>query len=245
MIRSRNLAAPKPHSIHHSDNNPIKPIWGRINAAVGGSSATTVLRVSNSASKTANLSAARKERVKLDTQGSNSAGGYEIGDFLSHSSGIKSILNDKALQSFESLDPNTYRCILPKLKLLNIEATPVLDLRVTPTHEDCTIEMLSCKLQGSDVVEYQNEHFSAFMVNRMTWDTDNPEPFLEVDVKLNLTLEIYTQPFTLLPLSAVEGPGNLVMQALVDRLVPLLLEQLLRDYYDWVEKQKQPGSIIP
>ncbi|CAN1186912.1 hypothetical protein LINPERHAP2_LOCUS38406 [Linum perenne] len=109
--------------------------------------------------------------------------------------------------------------------------------------------MLSCKLQGSEVIEDQNDRFSAFMVNRMTWDTDNLEPFLEVDVKLNLTLEIYTQPFLLLPTSAVEGPGNLVMQALVDRLVPLLIEQLLLGYYDWAEKQKQnqnqTGNIIP
>ncbi|CAN1262045.1 hypothetical protein LINPERPRIM_LOCUS11130, partial [Linum perenne] len=140
------------------------------------------LRVSNSdSSKKANLSAARKERVKLDPDSHPNGGGYEISDFLSHSSGIQAILN----------------------------TAPVLDLRVTPTHEDCTIEMLSCKLQGSEVIEDQNDRFSAFMVNRMTWDTDNLEPFLEVDVKLNLTLEIYTQPFLLLPTSAVEGPGNL------------------------------------
>ncbi|KHF98525.1 hypothetical protein F383_37910 [Gossypium arboreum] len=32
------------------------------------------------------------------------------------------------------------------------------------------------------------------------------EPFVEVDVKLNLCLKIYTRPFILLPTSAVEGP---------------------------------------
>ncbi|KAJ6412646.1 hypothetical protein OIU85_018087 [Salix viminalis] len=189
-------------------------------------------------SKKANLTAARKERMKLPITDS----GYRFSEFLSHPFGIQAILNTGSLQSFQSLDANTYRCILPKVELLNFEAAPVLDLRVTPADEDCTVEMISCKFQGSELVERQNDHFSAFMVNYMTWNTNISEPFLEVDVKLNLMLEIYTQPFTLLPTSAVESAGNLVMQALLDRLVPLLLEQLLLDYNKWTN---QHLAIIP
>ncbi|CAN1262044.1 hypothetical protein LINPERPRIM_LOCUS11130 [Linum perenne] len=201
------VAGKPPSSALHNHLQPSTIVLRKRNAT---GKLRNHLRVSNSdSSKKANLSAARKERVKLDPDSHPNGGGYEISDFLSHSSGIQAILNTKALQSFQALDANTYRCLLPKIKLLNFEAAPVLDLRVTPTHEDCTIEMLSCKLQGSEVIEDQNDRFSAFMVNRMTWDTDNLEPFLEVDVKLNLTLEIYTQPFLLLPTSAVEGPGNL------------------------------------
>ncbi|GAU15171.1 hypothetical protein TSUD_09090 [Trifolium subterraneum] len=79
--------------------------------------------------------------------------------------------------------------------------------------------------------------FAAFMKNHMTWSDADTESFLEVDVNLNLTLEIYTRPFTMMPISAVEGPGNIMMQALVDKLVPLLLKQMLQDYDDWVQKQ--------
>lgn len=32
--------------------------------------------------------------------------------------------------------------------------------------------------------------FVAFMINRMTWSDADAESFLEVDVKLNLTLEV-------------------------------------------------------
>lgn len=184
-------------------------------------------------SKKANLAAAKKERIKLP----NHENGYRIREFLSHPLGIQAVLNARSLQSFESLDANTFRCILPSLQLLNFEAAPVLDLRVTPMDGNCTVEMLSCKFQGSELVEQQNDHFSAFMMNHMTWNTDDSDPFLEVDVKLNLTLEIYTQPFTLLPTSAVEIPGNLMMQALVDRFVPMLMEQLIRDYTKWVNQQ--------
>ncbi|GFQ06720.1 hypothetical protein PHJA_002816000 [Phtheirospermum japonicum] len=75
----------------------------------------------------------------------------------------------------------------------------------------------SLKFEGSKMMERQNEHFSAFMRNHIKWESFGSEQFLSVDVKLNLVLEIYTRPFTLLPVSAVEGPGKKVMQTLLDR----------------------------
>ncbi|XP_034211663.1 uncharacterized protein LOC117624474 isoform X3 [Prunus dulcis] len=202
---------------------------------------------SESNAKKANLCAAKKERIKLPNHDDSSGGKtFHISEFLSHQSGIEAMLNTRALKSFESLDTDTYRCTLPKLQLLNFEAAPVLDLRVTPTNEDCIVEMLSCRFEGSEAVERQNSHFSAFMRNHMSWDTNDSESFLEVDVKLKLTLEIYTRPFTMMPVSAVERPGNFVMtcrmmQALVDRLVPLLLQQLLQDYSKWVVDKQAVG----
>ncbi|XP_059663023.1 uncharacterized protein LOC132308807 [Cornus florida] len=189
--------------------------------------------------KRASLSARKKERVKLPNYENGGRGKkiYNISEFLSQQSGVEAILNTRALQSFQSLDSNTYRCTLPRIQLLNFEVAPVLDLRVITTTEDCTVEMLSCKFEGSEMVERQNNHFSAFMRNHITWDTNDSEPFLDVDVKLNLALEIYTMPFKLMPVSAVERPGNLMMQALVDRLVPLLLQQLLQYYEKWVREQ--------
>jgi hypothetical protein len=38
------------------------------------------------------------------------------------------------------------RCELPKLRLLNFEASPFIDLRVTSINEDCLVEMISCKV---------------------------------------------------------------------------------------------------
>lgn len=190
--------------------------------------------------KKANLSASRKERIKLPNyEFDDWCGGktFHISEFLGHPSGIQAMLNTNALQSFQPLDTNTYRCFLPKVRLLNFEAAPVLDLRVTPTKEDCKVEMLSCKFEGSKIMERQNNHFSAFMLNHMTWETNEFESFLEVEAKLNLTLEIYTRPFTMMPISSVERPGNLMMQALVDRLIPLHLQQLLQDYDKWVHQQ--------
>ncbi|XP_057427014.1 uncharacterized protein LOC130720394 isoform X2 [Lotus japonicus] len=203
-------------------------------------SATDIKAVtsSDSNSKKANLFAAKKDRVKLPTYDDVLGGKrYPISEFLSQPSAIASVLNTKALQSFQSLGANTYRCELPKLRFFNFEASPILNLRVTATDDGCLVEMISCKFEGSEVVEQQNDHFSAFMINHMTWGGANAESFLEVDLKLNLTLEIYTRPFTMMPISAVEGPGNIMMQALVDKLVPLLLQQMLQEYDEWVQKQ--------
>jgi hypothetical protein len=49
------------------------------------------------------------------------------------------------------------------------------------------------------------------------------------------SLQVYTLPFSLLPSSVVERPGNIIMQTLLDRLVPVFLEQLLEDYKNWVQ----------
>ncbi|KAH6804486.1 DUF1997 family protein [Perilla frutescens var. frutescens] len=194
---------------------------------------------SNSNAKRANLSARKKERIKLPNYGEGVGGNgvYHISEFFCHPSGIEAILNTRALQSYHPLDSNLYRCVLPQIQLLSFRVAPVLDLQVTPTSEDCVVEMLSCKFEGSEAVERQNESFSASMRNHIKWDTVDAEHVLDVDVELNIILEIRTQPFTLLPISAVESPGNLVMQTLVDQLVPLLAQQLLQDYKKWIFQQ--------
>ncbi|CAA0814938.1 Protein of unknown function (DUF1997 [Striga hermonthica] len=196
-------------------------------------------KLSERGGKKANLGARKKERIKLpnygDRVGENE--NYHISKFFSHPSGIESILNTSALQSYQFLDSNLYRCVLPQIKFLSFRVSPVLDLQVIPTNEDCVVEMLSCKFEGSKFMERQNEKFSAFMRNHIKWESVGAEQYLDVDVKLNLILEIYTRPFTLMPISAVEGPGNKMMQTLVDQLVPLLIKQLLQDYEEWIHQQ--------
>lgn len=61
--------------------------------------------------KRAKLSARRRDRIQLPNY--NNTGGskktYHISEFLSNPSGIEAILNTSALESFQSLDSNTYR----------------------------------------------------------------------------------------------------------------------------------------
>ncbi|CAO2173388.1 unnamed protein product [Urochloa humidicola] len=190
----------------------------------------------------ARLSARRRERVRLP----DGVSGGDVGAFLRHPDAVESLLNTGALESFApaaaGAGHGTFTCALRRVGFLGFEVAPVLDLRVAPTSTDCTIEMLSCRFEGSESIELQNELFTAFMSNRITWSDDGEESYIDIDVNLEVTLEVYTKPFSMLPLSAVEKPGNLLMQGLLDRLVPMLGEQLLRDYYSWVQQQPEASS---
>jgi len=210
-----------------------------------GQSVSTV--ATTPSGRRARLSARRRESIRLlDVLPDRGGAAGGIGEFLRHPAGVESLLNTRALQSFlpvESDPAGAFRCTLHPMGFLGFHVAPVLDLRVTPTRDDCTVEMLSCRFEGSDSIEQQNELFSAVMTNRITWgDNGDQEPCLDIDVNLEVTLEVYTKPFSLLPLSAVEKPGNLLMQGLLDRLVPMLGEQLLRDYHSWFQQQTQSSS---
>ncbi|KAK9280233.1 hypothetical protein L1049_013920 [Liquidambar formosana] len=74
--------------------------------------------LSESNVKKAYLFARRKERIKLPNYDVDSGDKtYHISEFLCHPSGVKAILNTKALQSFQSVDSNMYRCTLPGIQL--------------------------------------------------------------------------------------------------------------------------------
>ncbi|KAI5078611.1 hypothetical protein GOP47_0006282 [Adiantum capillus-veneris] len=184
--------------------------------------------------KVAHLKVQQNQILPLPTHRSTLGAPRPLCDFLSQRAGMESMLNVNALQSHEYIGSNIFRCTLPKLEILNFEVAPVVDLSVVANEQECVVEMLSCKFQGSEVVESQNERFSASMRNQLTWDSKNGNgQVLEVNVELNVALEVYTLPFTLLPISAVETPGNVILQAMVDRMVPLFIEHLLDDYYRW------------
>lgn len=191
--------------------------------------------------KQARILATRREAISFPIATDKN----RLSEFFRDTAGVEALLNTRALHSYHSLSSSSsssacfmYRCTLYKIQFFNFEVTPVLDLCVTPTDHDCTVELLSCKFQGSDVIEQQNELFSASMRNYITWQENGGETLLDFDVNLELVLELYTKPFSLLPLSAVEKPGNLVMQGVLDRLVPLLVQQLLQDYNSWFQLQQ-------
>ncbi|KAJ8773345.1 hypothetical protein K2173_028522 [Erythroxylum novogranatense] len=200
-----------------------------------GTFKTSQVNMSVNNSKQAHLFARKRERVKLPPSDDT----YRLSEFLRHPYGIQSVLNTNSFQSFQSLDANTYRCIMPKLQLLNFETVPVLELRVTPTSEDCIVEMLSCQFRYLEPADRKDDDILASLKNHITWNTSDIEQFVEIDLMLSLTLEVDTIPFVLLPISTVEVPGNLLMQTLVDRAVPVFQRQLIQNYNKWARQQHQ------
>ncbi|MQM14097.1 hypothetical protein Taro_047026 [Colocasia esculenta] len=131
--------------------------------------------------KVANLAAKSWQRISIPNCDEGNGGSFPISEFLRHPSGLESVLNSRALQTFERLGANTYRCTLPTIRFLNFEVAPVIDLKVVSTNEDCTVEMLSLKFEGSEALEEQNQRFSASMKNHITWDVDRTDPYLDFD----------------------------------------------------------------
>lgn len=221
------------HSCYLTCDRPISSAWQH-------SSLRTICQLQNgenrrsSPKKVANLRVQQNQVIPLPSYSNTSGAPKPLSEFLSQRAGMESMLNINALQSHEYVGSNIFRCTLPKVEILSFEVAPVVDLSVVANEQECIVEMLSCKFQGSEIVESQNERFSASMRNQLTWDSNGSDgQVLQVNVQLYVSLEVYTLPFTLLPISAVETPGNAILQAMVDRMVPLFVEHLLDDYYRW------------
>ena len=113
-----------------------------------GQSVSTV--ATTPSGRRARLSARRRESIRLLDVLPGQGG---IGEFLRHPAGVESLLNTRALQSFAPVEPESesgpagaFRCTLHPMGFLGFQVAPVLDLRVTPTGDDCTVEMLSCRV---------------------------------------------------------------------------------------------------
>ncbi|CAL5001195.1 unnamed protein product [Urochloa decumbens] len=215
------LAAAKPAAIFLAKRQPVTTTPARVAAAAGpcnkksrSDRATWRIAVASSDAEAdgggggeddaeaaprrargrrARLSARRRERVRLP----DGVSGGDVGAFLRHPDGVESLLNTGALESFAPAGagpPGTFTCALRRIGFLGFEVAPVLDLRVAPTSTDCTIEMLSCRFEGSESVELQNELFTAFMSNRISWSDNGEEPCLDIDVNLEVTLEVDARP---------------------------------------------------
>lgn len=186
----------------------------------------------------AKLHVKKQESIPLVTVTDPSGMPQHLSTFLQQPAGTQSMLNTKALRRYEYVGDDVYRCYLPKVTLLNFEVAPIVDLFVAASDVDCRVEMRQCMFEGSQAVEDQNERFSASLKNHLTWhDTPEGDQVLNLETELSVSLEVYTVPFTMLPLSAVEVPGNAIMQAMLDRLIPLFLKYLFMDYQRWADEE--------
>jgi len=166
--------------------------------------------------------------------------------FLASEKGIHSLLNLEHIRAFDQLDKTRYRVYCGSFKLLSWYVEPVLDLEVILNNGSCILETRSCEIQGrSEKVREQNSRFKANYRYRIDWGEDyssgkGSTPFIQTGGDLQMQLQIYTFPFTKLPLSAVQGPGNKLMQALLRYLLPAFLDSFLEDFADW--KMNEQGD---
>ncbi|XP_038979459.1 uncharacterized protein SYNPCC7002_A1590-like isoform X5 [Phoenix dactylifera] len=138
-------------------------------------------------------------------------------------------------ERIERVDENTFRCYVYRIKFFSFEVCPVLVVRVEEEPSGCCIRLLSCKLEGSPLVEAQNEKFSASMANRISCNsyTQNSEmQQLTSDTTIEVTIEI-PFAFRVIPVEVIESTGTQVLEQLLRIMLPRFLKQLVKDYQAW------------
>ncbi|KAG1362527.1 hypothetical protein COCNU_10G007460 [Cocos nucifera] len=147
-------------------------------------------------------------------------------------------------ERIERVDDNTFRCYVYRIKFFAFEVCPVLVVRVDEEPDGCCIRLLSCKLEGSPLVEAQNDKFSASMVNRVSCNggmqNSGMQP-LTTDTTIEVSIEI-PFAFRAIPVEAIESTGTQVLEQLLRIMLPRFLRQLVKDYRAWAsgDTSRQP-----
>ncbi|KAJ0470354.1 hypothetical protein HanPI659440_Chr14g0567471 [Helianthus annuus] len=148
-------------------------------------------------------------------------------------------------QRIERIDDNTFRCYVYTFKFFAFEVCPVLLVRVEEQPNGCSINLLSCKLEGSPIVVAQNDKFDASMVNRISCDTTNQSNSsmqkLTSDTVIEVSIDI-PFPFQAIPVQTIESTGTQVLDQILKIMLPRFMAQLVKDYQAWAsgDTSRQP-----
>nr|GEU75119.1 DUF1997 domain-containing protein [Tanacetum cinerariifolium] len=147
-------------------------------------------------------------------------------------------------QRIERIDDTTFRCYVYKFKFFAFEVCPVLLVRVEEQPNGCSINLLSCKLEGSPIVVAQNDKFDASMVNRISCDrnlSSSTMQQLTSDTVIEVSIDI-PFPFQALPVETIESSGTQVLEQILKIMLPRFMAQLVKDYEAWAsgDTSRQP-----
>ncbi|RAL42699.1 hypothetical protein DM860_009206 [Cuscuta australis] len=138
-------------------------------------------------------------------------------------------------ERIERVDDNTFRCYVYGFKFFAFEVCPVLLVRVEEQPDGCSINLLSCKLEGSPIVVAQNDKVEASLVNRISCDNkpgDATLGQLTSDAVIEVNIEI-PFAFRALPVKAIESTGAKILDRVLGITLPRFMAQLVKDYQAW------------
>ncbi|XP_039838957.1 uncharacterized protein SYNPCC7002_A1590-like isoform X1 [Panicum virgatum] len=208
---------------------PVHAAFCRSRAVVrasSSSSSSSAVSSSSSAPK-ARFVARRSESVSVQQLARPLAAEY-----MSLPASQYSVLDAERI---ERVDDSTFRCYVYRFRFFALEVCPVLLVRVDEEPNGCCIRLLSCKLEGSPLVEAQNDKFSASMVNKVFCNSslkDSTLQQLTSDTTIEVAIDI-PFPFRAIPVQAIESSGTQVLEQLLRVMLPRFLNQLVKDYQAW------------
>lgn len=147
-------------------------------------------------------------------------------------------------QRIERIDDNTFRCYVYTFKFFAFEVCPVLLVRVEEQPNGCSINLVSCKLEGSPIVVAQNNKFDASMVNRISCDRNQSNSSIQ-ELKSDTVIEVSIEipfPFQAIPAQTIESSGTQVLEQILKIMLPRFMAQLVKDYEAWAsgDASRQP-----
>ncbi|CAL4929046.1 unnamed protein product [Urochloa decumbens] len=208
---------------------PVPAAFRRSRAIVRASSSppsSSSPAVSSSSSPKARFVARRSESVSVQQLA------RPLAEYMSLPASQYSVLDAERI---ERVDDSTFRCYVYRFRFFALEVCPVLLVRVDEEPNGCCIRLLSCKLEGSPLVEAQNDKFSASMVNRVFCSSalqDSNLKQLTSDTTIEVAIDI-PFPFRAIPVNAIESSGRQVLEQLLRVMLPRFLNQLVKDYQAW------------
>lgn len=207
---------------------PLPAAFRRSRAVVrasSSSSSSSAVSSSSSAPK-ARFVARRSESVPVQQLA------RPLAEYMSLPASQYSVLDAERI---ERVDDSTFRCYVYRFRFFALEVCPVLLVRVDEEPDGCCIRLLSCKLEGSPLVEAQNDKFSASMANRVFCSSrsqDSTIQQLTSDTTIEVAIDI-PFPFRAIPVEAIESSGRQVLEQLLRVMLPRFLKQLVKDYQAW------------
>lgn len=198
------------------------------------SRAVVVCASSSSSSSSSAVSSAPKARFVARRSESTSVRqlARPLAEYMGLPASQYSVLDAERI---ERVDESTFRCYVYRFRFFALEVCPVLLVRVDEEPNGCCIRLLSCKLEGSPLVEAQNDKFSASMVNRVFCNNSSDDSTLQ-QLTSDATIEVAIDipfPFQALPVEAIESSGRQVLEQLLRVMLPRFLKQLDKDYQAW------------
>ncbi|KAG0552794.1 hypothetical protein BDA96_01G538200 [Sorghum bicolor] len=197
-----------------------------VRASSSSSSSSSSAVSSSSSAPKARFVARRSESVPVQQLA------RPLAEYMSLPASQYSVLDAERI---ERVDDSTFRCYVYRFRFFALEVCPVLLVRVDEEPDGCCIRLLSCKLEGSPLVEAQNDKFSASMANRVFCSSrsqDSTIQQLTSDTTIEVAIDI-PFPFRAIPVEAIESSGRQVLEQLLRVMLPRFLKQLVKDYQAW------------
>uniref|UniRef100_A0A0A9EX17 Uncharacterized protein n=1 Tax=Arundo donax TaxID=35708 RepID=A0A0A9EX17_ARUDO len=198
----------------------------RVVVRASSSSSSSSSAVSSSSAPKARFVARRSESTSVQELA------RPLAEYMSLPANQYSVLDAERI---ERVDESTFRCYVYRFRFFALEVCPVLLVRVDEEPNGCCIRLLSCRLEGSPLVEAQNDKFSASMVNRVFCNSSSQDSTLQ-QLTSDTTIEVAIDipfPFQAIPVEAIESSGRQVLEQLLRVMLPRFLKQLVKDYQAW------------